>query len=145
MVLADDAEAIERVGADDEQQSQEHIGHQPERPQRAAYRHSGGDEENATRRESDIGERSAGERSQENSGEDARVGKRDDGAAPVGWRSPLENSVQRHEDEGAEDSEESQYQKRSDQLWRQSTEQKQCDGRTHGSQWDQSVFNPVLR
>src|SRR4029077_11105194 len=107
MLLADDAEAIERVRQDDEQQPQEHIGHHPESPQRADYGDSGGDEENAACRKTDVGERSAGERSQENSGEDARVGKRDDGAAPVGWRSPLENSVQRHEDEGAEDSEES--------------------------------------
>jgi len=42
---------------------------------------------------------------------------RNDGAAPIGRRSPLENGVQRHEDEGAGDSEESQYQKRSEQWW----------------------------
>jgi len=107
MVLTDDAEAIERVCKDDEQQPQEHIRHQPERPHRPDYGHTGGDDKNAACREPDIGERSTGERSQENSGEDAGVGKRNDGAAPIGWRSPLENGVQRHEDEGAEDSEES--------------------------------------
>src|SRR5713226_7701218 len=114
MLLADDAEAIEGVRKDDEQQPQEHIGHQPESPQHAPDGHSGGDEENVARRETGIGERAAGERSQQNSGEDASVGKRDDGAAPIGRRFPLENGVQRHEDEGAGDSEESQYQKRSE-------------------------------
>src|SRR6185295_6538443 len=125
MFLADDAEAIERVRKDDEHQPQEHIGHQSERPHRSSYGHSRCHEENTARREPDIGKRATTERSQENSGEDAGVGKRNDGASPIGWRSPLENSVQRHEDEGAEDSEESQNQKRSDQLWSQSAEQRQ--------------------
>ena len=57
----------------------------------------------------------------------------------------MENGVERHEDEGAGDSEESQYQKRSEQWRGERTKQSQCDGRTCGSQGDQSVFNPVLR
>ena len=57
----------------------------------------------------------------------------------------MENGVQRYEDEGAGDSEESQYQKRSEQWRRQCAEQGQCDGRARGSHGDQSILNPVLR
>ena len=56
MVLADDAETVEGVRQDDEHEPQEHIRHQPESPQRAAYGHSGSDEENAAGRKADIGE-----------------------------------------------------------------------------------------
>lgn len=56
MLLADNAEAIERVRHDDEHEPQEHIGHQPESPQRATYGHSCSDEENAAGRKADIGE-----------------------------------------------------------------------------------------
>ena len=56
MLLADDAEAIERIRADDEQEPQEQIWHQPKGPQGAAYSHAGGDEENIARRETGIGE-----------------------------------------------------------------------------------------
>ncbi len=54
-------------------------------------------------------------------------------------------AFKRHEDEGATDSEESQHQKCSKQWWGQCAEQGQCDGRTRGSQRDQSVLNPAFR
>ena len=57
----------------------------------------------------------------------------------------MENGVQRYEDEGTADSEESQYQKRSDQWRGQGAEQGQCDGRTDGPHGDQSILDPVLR
>ena len=99
MGLADDPEPIERIGEDDQHQPEERVGQQPERPSDAASVMAAGCHKNAGGREPGVGQRTAGERSQQDAGEDAGVGKRNDGAAPIGRGFPLEDGVQRNEDE----------------------------------------------
>ena len=56
MLLADDAEAIERIREQDEQQPKERVGHQPKGPRRCRRWSPGRGKENVARREAGIGE-----------------------------------------------------------------------------------------
>ena len=63
-VLADDAEAVQGIGQDDQHQTDECIREKPKRPQHAGHRHAGAGQENTGGRKTDVGQRTTGERSQ---------------------------------------------------------------------------------
>ncbi len=99
LLLSDDAQPVDGIGQQDEDQSQKGLRHEPHRPGCSNGRDEGCREENADGRKAYVGQDTATQRPQQDTGKDTDVFEGDDRSPPVVRCAPLYQGIDGNEDE----------------------------------------------
>ena len=119
MFMSDNPQAVETIGEEDQDRSEQRVRQEPEGPASADDGERGGHEEDPGCGDAALSQGSSAERSEQNAGEDAAVFEGDDRTPALVRRAPLDEGVERHKDQRAREAQEAHEYERSWQVWRE--------------------------
>ena len=138
---AQHAQLVERARQQDQEEPQECIGGQPERPERCHRQHRGGPEKRPSRREAGCRKHHRQDRSGQHAHVDQHVTQGNHGPAPILRRPPLNERAQGYEHEAGGKPDQTHEQNGSRQPWSDQGEGQCAERQSQGAERNQAIFH----
>ena len=141
VLLAHDPEPIQRMRGQDQQQAQQDVGKQGDRPEHSRRERQCRYHQDGDRGEPQRGEACRSQRSRRYASKNPDVGQRDDGSPMLVRSPPLEQGVQRHDDHAAGHAQGSRKSQQSVESGHDQSQQQAAPRHQDGAQRDHAVFD----